>query len=241
MNSHPEPPPLLEEEESLSSGCPWLNKKNKNNPILNPRNMMPEMPQSVAQGQKKRLSTDREVSSIPKTDSGDKKWEYPSPQQFYHALLRRNKSAEEDDMDSVVWVHNQVNEDSWRQVLDWESEYAHQCKEPSLQRFVGNSEKISPAAWIRTKMFGQVLFDRHDWFVDRCGVKSVRYVIDYYDTSNTKNADHNVDVEIHARPAIDSVQAAVDRITVPVKRWFREWVKPSTPNGTNEPRGHHFG
>jgi cytochrome c heme-lyase len=239
MNSHPEPPP--EEEESLSSGCPWLNKKNQNNPIINPRNMMPDLPQSAAEGQRKQLSKEREISSIPKTGSDDKKWEYPSPQQFYHALLRRNKTAEEEYMDSVVSVHNQVNEDSWKQILDWEAEYAHQCKEPSLQRFVGNFEKTSPAAWIRTKMFGEVLFDRHDWFVDRCGLRSVRYVIDYYDTSNTKNADKNVDVKIHARPAIDSVQDALDRVKVPVKRWFRNWINPPTPTGKVDPPGHHYG
>jgi cytochrome c heme-lyase len=234
-NSHP----VAEETESLSSGCPWLNKRNAANPILNPLNMMPELPQSAAAGQKKLLSTEREVSSIPKTGADNSKWEYPSPQQFFHALLRRNKEAEEEEMDAVVFVHNKVNEQSWDQILDWESEYAHQCKEPSLQRFVGNSEKLSPIARIRTTFLGDVLFDRHDWFVDRCGMRSVRYVIDYYDTSDTPEADGRFNVKIHARPALDSPQAVWDRIRVPVKRWFRDWVNPPTPSGTRT--GEHFG
>ena len=228
MSSHPDYP-SEPEETSLSSGCPWLNKR-ASTPMLNPRNLMPDLPQSAAMGQRELLSTEREVSSIPKTGEG-KNWEYPSPQQFFHALLRRNKEAEEDEMDAVVFVHNRVNEDSWDQIMDWEREYAHQCKEPSLQRFVGNSEKLTPMAVVRTKLFGENLFDRHDWFVDRCGLKSVRYVIDYYDTTGTAKADNKFNVEIHARPAVDSIEAAWDRVGVPVKRWFENWINPPTPSG----------
>lgn len=234
--SHPDSPVDEIDPGSLSSGCPWLNSKSQRNPIVNPANMMPDLPQSTATGQKKLLSTERETSSIPKTGSEDKKWEYPSPQQFYHALLRRNKTAEEDEMDAVVLVHNKVNDESWDQILDWESEYMRQCKEPSLQRFVGNSEKLSPSAVLRTKIFGDVLFDRHDWFVDRCGLRSVRYIIDYYDTSNTPEADGRFNVKIHVRPALDSPQALWDRIRVPIKRW----INPPPPAGRRNSE-EHFG
>ena len=179
---------------------------------------MPDLPQTAAPEQALNLSTVRETSSIPKTGS-ESKWVYPSPQQFYHALLRKNKSADEESMDSVVFVHNQVNEDSWRQVMEYEALYQHQCKEPSLQRFVGKSEEMSFKAKAR-KFFGfqATLFDRHDWFVDRCGIKSVRYIIDYYDTSNTDLTDRGgqFDVMIDARPAPDSVQAVWDRIRKPM-------------------------
>jgi cytochrome c heme-lyase len=220
-NSHPDSP--SEEFESLSSGCPWLNKKNGvRNPIIenvDPRNMMPELPQTKASNQQILLSTDREVSSIPKTGAAGN-WEYPSPQQFYHALLRRNKTAEEDSMDSVVFVHNQVNEDSWKQVLEYEKLYEKQCKEPSLQRFVGKSEEPSPKAWMRSKLGlgrGEILFDRHDWFVDRCGLRSVRYIIDYYDTSETPGANPNdFNVRIDTRPALDSFEAVYDRVRKPI-------------------------
>jgi cytochrome c heme-lyase len=206
-----------DEEDSLSSGCPWLNKRN--NPIINPRNMMPEIPQTPATNQTKNLSTERAVSSIPKTGApAGQTWEYPSPQQFYNALLRRNKTAQEDTMDSVVHVHNAVNEDSWKQVVEWES--MHQCREPSLQRFVGKSEEPSIKARLR-KAFGllngEELFDRHDWFVDRCGTKTVRYIIDYYDTSGTPGIDDpsGFNVRIDTRPAPDSIGAVWDRIRKP--------------------------
>ena len=37
----------------------------------------------------------------------------------------------------------------------------------------------SPLARLHTWMGGQLPFDRHDWYVDRCG-QEVRYVIDFY-------------------------------------------------------------
>jgi len=220
-SSHPDTP--SEELESLSSGCPWLNKKNGKNPIINPRNMMPDLPQTPGQGQTKVLSTEREVSSIPKTGSDGVKWEYPSPQQFYNALLRRNKTAEEETMDSVVHVHNVVNEDSWKQVLEWE--IMHECREPSLQRFVGKSEEPSIKARLRQSLGllrGEELFDRHDWYVDRCGKKTVRYIIDYYDTSACTNSNpSDFNVRIDTRPAPDSVGAVWDRIRKP----FMDFLK----------------
>lgn len=37
----------------------------------------------------------------------------------------------------------------------------------------------SPLARLQSWLGGQLPFDRHDWYVDRCG-KEVRYVIDFY-------------------------------------------------------------
>ena len=37
----------------------------------------------------------------------------------------------------------------------------------------------SPLARLSSWRTGQMPFDRHDWYVDRCG-KEVRYVIDFY-------------------------------------------------------------
>ena len=126
-------------------------------------------------------------------------------------------------MDAVVLVHNKVNEESWSQVMEYEKLYAHECKEPSLQRFVGKSEDPSVKSWIRGSLGlggGEVLFDRHDWFVDRCGIKSVRYIIDYYDTSGTDHADGRFNVRIDTRPAPDSMEAVWDRIRKPVMDWW---------------------
>eukprot|EP00435_Cladocopium_sp_Y103_P024375 s2801_g6.t1 len=83
--------------------------RSANGEVLNPRNMMPEMPQTAAATQSMDLKKDREVSSIPKTGEAGN-WVYPSPQQFYHALLRKNKEAEAEAMDDVVYAHNVTNE-----------------------------------------------------------------------------------------------------------------------------------
>ncbi|KAJ2395604.1 hypothetical protein GGI23_004240, partial [Coemansia sp. RSA 2559] len=45
-----------------SSGCPVDHKDEQ----INPLNMMPELPQEKHDGQKEELSTDRELSSIPR-------------------------------------------------------------------------------------------------------------------------------------------------------------------------------
>lgn len=199
------------------SKCPFLNK-NQKNPILNPRNMMPEISQERPEGQKNELSTVREPSTIPMTAS-ESTWTYPSPQQFYNALLRRNKTAEEDMMDDVVHVHNGVNEESWKQVLEWEAMHASECATPSLQRFVGKSEEPSlKARWNEFFGIGGVLFDRHDWFVDRCGKQSVRYIIDYYDTADLPGSDpRGINVRIDTRPALDTVGAVWDRIKMALR------------------------
>ncbi|KAF4723975.1 hypothetical protein FOZ62_012714, partial [Perkinsus olseni] len=100
---------------------------------VNPRNMMPTFSQERAPDQKVDLSVEREKSTIPKTGE-DATWVYPSPQQFYHALRRRNKSAEAESMDAVVYIHNSVNERTWEGILDWEKKLHPECIHPSLQR-----------------------------------------------------------------------------------------------------------
>ena len=83
-------------------------------------------------------------------------------------------------MESVVHVHNGVNEDSWRQVLEWEHMFHRStCAKPTLQRFVGKSEEPSlKSRFVKFTHNNESLFYRHDWFVDRCGVESARYIID---------------------------------------------------------------
>lgn len=71
-------------------------------------------------------------------------------------------------------------------------------------------------------------FDRHDWYVDRCGTE-VRYVIDFYfDESKAGTADaFNVEV----RPALDSVEAVVDRVKMNIYVKFAEWGLPCPITG----------
>ena len=54
----------------------------------------------------------------------------------------------------------------------------------------------------------QAPFDRHDWFIDRCG-KEVRYVIDYYE--GHPEADGSPTMHADVRPALDSMESVMDR------------------------------
>jgi cytochrome c heme-lyase len=201
-------------EDSPPPQCP-LGYSSSNSPLLNPRNMMPYITQDPQHDQKTSLSTERQVSSIPKTQQTSdesspnepKNWVYPSPQQFFNALRRREKEAEEETMDAVVWVHNVVNESTWKEVLKYEESNFQKCPNPTLLRFVGRSEEISPKAFFKQAWLGRP-FDRHDWYVDRCGQESVRYIIDYYDAPSKDG----LDVVIDCRPAWDSPNAFLARM-----------------------------
>ena len=84
---------------------------------------MPTNPnQQPAPGQSVPLSTERVPSQIPKGGTENETWTYPSPQMFWNALVRKGKAegAKEEDMDVVVAIHNNMNENTWRAVLEWE-------------------------------------------------------------------------------------------------------------------------
>ncbi|RKP37071.1 cytochrome c/c1 heme-lyase [Dimargaris cristalligena] len=137
---------------------------------VNPLNMMPEMSQERQSGQSKLLSQEHSDNST---------WMYPSEQQFYNAMKRKNWEAKEEDMEAVVSIHNIVNEMAWRKVLKWEQHYKAQCPTPKLVRFEGRPTDISPKARFRNFIGYKLPFDRHDWVVDRCG-QEVTYIIDFY-------------------------------------------------------------
>jgi cytochrome c heme-lyase len=110
-------------------------------------------------------------------------------------------------------LHNYINEITWMKILQWERLHCYECQAPTLTSFTGRPNDISPKAWLRSCVLGEEKpFDRHDWIVDRCGT-SVRYVIDYYNGSGDSGA---AGVDIDARPALDSVQAVIDRSAVAV-------------------------
>lgn len=179
---------------------------------LDPSNLMPSTPNQLpSPGQRGPLSTDRAVSSIPKSGDNESAWVYPSPQMFYNALKRKGKSVgvEESDIPTVVAVHNRMNEATWAEIRQWEARFhCNQCQNPKLKRFRGRPHDLSPAARFRMWFRGYPRpFDRHDWIVDRCGQEDARYIIDYYYTDNGPDP-----IEIHVRPAVDSVSAAYDRL-----------------------------
>lgn len=175
--------------------------------------MMPDIPNTSESG----LSTKRESSSIPKTGA-DKTWIYPSSAQFFRALQRRGKEAEKETMPAVVYVHNFVNEETWERIKAIEKKHP-ECAEATLTRFCGRSDDLTLTARLMKRLgtWGE-LFDRHDWYIDRCG-KQVRYIIDYYDDPKAANV---AEVYIHARPApFDSLENFNDVLTHTLQSLWR--------------------
>ncbi|KAJ3297211.1 hypothetical protein HK104_000728 [Borealophlyctis nickersoniae] len=85
---------------------------------------MPPPNQLPAAGQKAPLSTEREESTIPMGGKFEGKvWVYPSEQMFFNAMRRKSWKPEEKDMEVVVPIHNAVNEQCWRKILEWEGMY----------------------------------------------------------------------------------------------------------------------
>lgn len=154
-----------------------------------------------------RLSTDREISSIPRSysplanptaaqaaqppstpsptdgEDSDGKWVYPSAKQFYNAMKRKNQNPQVADMDVVVPIHNAVNEQAWRQILAWERMWTGRAEgkeETKLVSFKGRPRDLTWRAWMNGLAGYQHPFDRHDWTVERPSGEQVRYIIDFY-------------------------------------------------------------
>ena len=93
---------------------------------------MPHSPNEPLPGQSFPLSTERQMSTIPKASTGameGEKWEYPSEQMFFNAMLRKGwkYSPEElkpEDMKHIITIHNKNNEEAWEEILKWESLHA---------------------------------------------------------------------------------------------------------------------
>lgn len=92
---------------------------------LNPLNyMFRDLSQAPAPDQTQALPTSREPSTIPRGD-GYGNWEYPSPQQMYNALLRKGYTdTDVTAVESMVSVHNFLNEGAWAEVMDWEKRFS---------------------------------------------------------------------------------------------------------------------
>ncbi|KAF2500507.1 hypothetical protein BU16DRAFT_248568 [Lophium mytilinum] len=120
------------------------------------------------------LPLDRETSTIPKSDGS--LWEYPSPQQMYNAMLRKGYTdTDVSAVESMVSVHNYLNEGAWAEIVEWERRFSRglatgwqNCKrgeegtvfsamtgvqwadkevaEPKLVRFTGRPGELTPKA-----------------------------------------------------------------------------------------------
>ena len=49
-------------------------------------------------------------------------------------------------MDTVVAIHNTVNERAWQHVLMWEALHKCECTQPKLKKFQGRPSDYSPKA-----------------------------------------------------------------------------------------------
>jgi len=142
---------------------------------LNPLNyMFHSISQAPAPNQTYALPTTRDESTIPK-GSGDGNWEYPSPQQMYNAMLRKGYTDTDiTAVESMVAVHNFLNEGAWAEIIEWERRFGKGLKrgwevskrgeenapmavrrletqeggqhQPSLIRFQGRPKDMTPKA-----------------------------------------------------------------------------------------------
>jgi cytochrome c heme-lyase len=195
--------------------------------VIDPANQMPVISNQISStNQQNQLSTERVPSTIPKAGTYEGTWLYPSSQMFWNAMVRKNKAggdSNEKDMDTVVKVHNNMNENTWLQVLAWEALYPPSSdpdRQPKLLKFLGRPDELSPKAYIKTLFGHPKPFDRHDWIVDRGG-HQIRYVIDYYSDESMVTQDnlpqhikdiHSMkSIRVDVRPALDSLAACFDR------------------------------
>lgn len=218
--------PSLHSTKSVATGCPVPHASNASIPVDHP--VVPGMPLSVTKTEPEAiecssealdqssetpadavagsgsLSKDRVISSIPRTNA-DSNWVYPSEKQFYNAMLRKNWSPEEQDMKTVVPLHNMVNEIAWMYILNWEKgQGGETCGGIKLSSFKGDAAKITPRAAIGHYIFGRDLpFDRHDWVINRCG-KEVEYVIDFYTTPVKEGEEPKFFLDV--RPKLNSLE-----------------------------------
>jgi cytochrome c heme-lyase len=206
-----------------------------------------ELPEHQKEQKKEGTEEDKSASSSSSspstsTSSNSKTWIYPSQQMFFNAMRRKGWSPDEQDMASVVAIHNAVNERAWQEVVAWESAAGFgprngPCGGPRLAKFVGRPKDLSPKARFLNLLGYRLPFDRHDWFVDRCGKERVRYVIDFYNaapaaprpssSSSSSSASSPsqppplpapVSMHLDVRPALDSPGAAWERLKAAVGR-----------------------
>ncbi|KZS97838.1 cytochrome c and c1 heme-lyase [Sistotremastrum niveocremeum HHB9708] len=215
---------------------------------LNPLNQMPTLSQTPSSSQQSLLPVDRVTSSIPRPASPEtgepaSLWDYPSPQQFYNALVRKGWETPEEHVESMVEIHNFLNERAWDEVIRWEKRVpAPPNSEPlQLARFMGKPGEMSPKArfWLLVgsifpkKFNSEPPFDRHDWIVRRpWSNEEVRYVIDYY--SAPPEPDGSPVFSLDVRPALDSFGSIKQRIGMATEEVWASFREQNATNNRNE-------
>lgn len=193
------------------------------------------------------LATNREVSSIPRAtstsqtlnsaeraalpanseqDTGHDRhtgnWIYPSQSQFFAAMQRKGHKPEAADMQTIVPIHNAVNERTWREVLRWEEGRGGASTQtqggdqegPRLVSFAGDSKALTPRARWNGLWGWKRPFDRHDWVVERSGGERVEYVIDFYEGrgADGKVGGGPLNFYLDVRPKLNSWEGVKTRL-----------------------------
>ena len=195
------------------TGCPLGYGSSENASELVERASKVVVPQNSG------MSTERETSSIPNREGH---WQYPSPVQFYRNAVAKGHEVDAQDMNTVVSIHNAVNEETWRRIVDIEKRYhLSECPNgPTLIRFVGRPDEPSLKARMLNAVGGYVMpFDRHEWTIDRCGHGLFTYHVDFYDGA-TEQAD-KVNIYLDVRPSIGTFSGFVDRVRNGIHEAFR--------------------
>ncbi|RAO73791.1 uncharacterized protein BHQ10_009803 [Talaromyces amestolkiae] len=114
------------QQQSQEQAAPNTSGKSRINPL---NYMFSFISQERAPSQTVDLPVEREISSIPRADNTDEKWEYPSPQQMYNAMLRKGYTdTPQDAVESMVAVHNFLNEGAWAEIVEWEQIFSKGLK-----------------------------------------------------------------------------------------------------------------
>jgi cytochrome c heme-lyase len=243
-----------------SSGCPvepaarasfwkaWLEADKNNNTVESPTVPSTENAAAYAQtprpDQRYPMSTERQVSSIPRGGNGNSSpeliphhqlstpslsnnnnnnnnnnWIYPSEQQFYNAIRRKGyNNIPETSIPMVIRIHNNTNERTWREIQQWE--YSSRI---SLEKFTGRPNDKTPKAVLWSLFGADAPFDRHDWYV--CNSTSntrQRYVIDYYENTSSEKGGMYAKAHMDVRPALDDARSLF--------LWARYLVRTTYPN-----------
>ncbi|GAB7363041.1 hypothetical protein MBLNU230_g3334t1 [Neophaeotheca triangularis] len=131
-------PSAVTQPTSPSSACPYVPPESSESPAaptptpsyiskLNPLNYMPTSISNTREAKEQSVSLplEREASTIPRGDLQGATWEYPSPQQMYNALLRKGYTdTPAEHVESMVAVHNFLNEGAWEEIREWERRFA---------------------------------------------------------------------------------------------------------------------
>lgn len=148
-------------------------------------------------------------------------WENPSPRQLYAALKRKNKADDLEEqgvidatvVKSVANAHAKCTQLAWDGVLEYEALHKESCSKPALLKFHGNPEFTFKAKF--WNLLGYELpFDRHDWYVNRCG-REIKYIIDFYSVPHDESA-----MLVDCRPSI-TPSGVFDRIKLGITKLIK--------------------